>query len=104
MSSFESVSNICGFRILNIGENVSILSQGGGQVGTSSRTSQLVKKHKWDGVRRLCAHPHLPLYISGGQDGAVMLWEWSHTHQVPQQVSQFRVRHLLLHDISGSVR
>merc|ERR1719392_462105 len=47
-----------------------------------STSSHVVKRHKCDGVRRLVAHPHLPLYISGGQDGAVALWEWSHNTQV----------------------
>ena len=28
------------------------------------------------------AHPHLPLYISGGQDGTVAIWEWSHATPV----------------------
>ena len=42
----------------------------------------MVKRHRSDGCRRLAAHPHLPLYISGGQDGAVALWEWSHGSQV----------------------
>ena len=46
------------------------------------RASHVVKRHKCDGVRRLVAHPHLPLYISEGQDGAVSLWEWSHNTQV----------------------
>ena len=49
------------------------------------RTSPVVKRHRQDGVRRLCAHPHLPLYVSGGQDGAVLLWEWSHNQQVTIQ-------------------
>ena len=30
----------------------------------------------------MVAHPHLPLYISEGQDDAVSLWEWSHNTQV----------------------
>ena len=47
-----------------------------------STASHVVKRHKSDGVRRLVAHPHLPLYISGGQDGAVAIWEWSHVTQV----------------------
>ena len=65
------------------------------------RASYVVKRHKSDGVRRLVAHPHLPLYIrstvfrpqialtmfqhpvfSGGQDGAVSIWEWAHATQV----------------------
>ena len=46
------------------------------------RACPVVKRHRLDGVRRLVAHPHLPLYVSGGQDGAVLLWEWSHNQQV----------------------
>ena len=47
-----------------------------------STASHVVKRQKCDGVRRLVAHPHLPLYVSGGQDGAVSIWEWSHASQV----------------------
>ena len=54
----------------------------GPDVGKVSTVSHVVKRHKCDGVRRMVAHPHLPLYISGGQDGAVSIWEWSHTSQV----------------------
>jgi len=54
----------------------------GTKTETAVRASHVVKRHKCDGVRRLVAHPHLPLYISGGQDGAVALWEWSHNTQV----------------------
>jgi len=57
-------------------------SQPGSQVGGGLRTCPVVKRHRQDGVRRLVAHPHLPLYVSGGQDGAVLLWEWSHNQQV----------------------
>ena len=56
----------------------------GGRVSTASH---VVKRQKCDGVRRLVAHPHLPLYISGGQDGAVAIWEWSHSSQVRPVVS-----------------
>ena len=59
------------------------------------RTSPVVKRHRQDGVRRLCAHPHLPLYVSGGQDGAVLLWEWSHSQQVNFLFSGLRIRILL---------
>ena len=52
------------------------------EVGRVSTASHVVKRQRCDGVRRLVAHPHLPLYISGGQDGAVAIWEWSHTSQV----------------------
>ena len=54
-------------------------AEAGARVSTASH---VVKRHKSDGVRRLVAHPHLPLYITGGQDGAVSIWEWSHTSQV----------------------
>ena len=60
-------------------------SNPGSQAGASlaaTRLSPVVKRHRLDGVRRLSAHPHLPLYLSGGQDGAVLLWEWSHNQQV----------------------
>ena len=57
-------------------------SQGGGASLAATRLSPVVKRHRLDGVRRLSAHPHLPLYVSGGQDGAVLLWEWSHNQQV----------------------
>ena len=48
----------------------------------SESASHVIKRHKCDGVRRMVAHPHLPLYITGGQDGAVAIWEWSHSSQV----------------------
>jgi WD40 repeat protein len=41
---------------------------------------QPLKRHKTESVRRLCSHPMLPLYLSGSQDGSVILWEWNH-HQ-----------------------
>ena len=41
-----------------------------------------LSNYKVDGVRRLAAHSHLPLYVSGGQDGAVAIWEWSHNQTV----------------------
>ena len=57
---------------------------GGQEPGVSrvNTASHVIKRQKCDGVRRLVAHPHLPLYISGGQDGAVSIWEWSHASQV----------------------
>ena len=60
-----------------------------------STSSHVVKRHKCDGVRRLVAHPHLPLYISGGQDGAVSIWEWSHTTQVGK-IFLFSVSNLMI--------
>jgi len=44
--------------------------------------STVVKRHRVDGVRRLAAHSHLPLYITGCQDGSIKLWEWSHMQAV----------------------
>ncbi|XP_030754716.1 dmX-like protein 2 isoform X2 [Sitophilus oryzae] len=41
-----------------------------------------VLKHKVDGVRRITSHPLLPLYLTGGTDGSVQLWEWGHQHPV----------------------
>ncbi|XP_044575804.1 dmX-like protein 2 isoform X2 [Cotesia glomerata] len=47
----------------------------------ADRSKHLMKpilKHKTDGIRRLSAHPLLPLYLTGSQDGSVSLWEWGH--------------------------
>uniref|UniRef100_A0A224YX63 DmX-like protein 2 n=1 Tax=Rhipicephalus zambeziensis TaxID=60191 RepID=A0A224YX63_9ACAR len=41
-----------------------------------------LKRHRVDSVRRLAAHPVLPLYLSGCQDGSVTLWEWGHAQPV----------------------
>ncbi|XP_060524786.1 dmX-like protein 2 isoform X2 [Cylas formicarius] len=41
-----------------------------------------VLKHKVDGVRRITSHPLLPLYLTGGHDGSVQLWEWGHQQPV----------------------
>merc|ERR1719443_1699854 len=65
------------------GTGPSVTGPGGrSELGRVNTASHVVKRHRCDGVRRLVAHPHLPLYISGGQDGAVSIWEWSHTTQV----------------------
>ncbi|XP_022241502.1 dmX-like protein 2 isoform X2 [Limulus polyphemus] len=37
-----------------------------------------LKRHKMDGVRKMCAHPFLPLYLSGSQDGSLQMWKWGH--------------------------
>ncbi|XP_055376112.1 dmX-like protein 2 [Condylostylus longicornis] len=42
----------------------------------SGRGTSMVLKHKIDNVKRMSAHPHLPFYLTGGQDGSVQLWEW----------------------------
>ncbi|XP_022913173.2 dmX-like protein 2 isoform X2 [Onthophagus taurus] len=39
-------------------------------------------KHKIDGIRRITSHPTMPLYLTGGQDGSVQLWEWGHSQAV----------------------
>lgn len=41
-----------------------------------------VLKHKVDNIKRMCAHPLMPLYLTGGQDGSVQMWEWSHQQVV----------------------
>lgn len=30
----------------------------------------------------MCAHPLLPLYLTGSQDGSVQMWEWGHQQAV----------------------
>ncbi|XP_074603304.1 rabconnectin-3 alpha isoform X2 [Brevipalpus obovatus] len=42
------------------------------------KATPLLKRHRTEGTRRLCAHPTLPYYLSGSQDGSVHLWEWRH--------------------------
>ncbi|GLV44690.1 Rabconnectin-3A [Carabus blaptoides fortunei] len=44
----------------------------------SGRGASVVLKHRVDGIRRISAHPLLPLYLTGSQDGSVQLWEWGH--------------------------
>lgn len=39
---------------------------------------QQLKRHRADGTRRMAAHPALPLYVSGSQDGSVTIFEWNH--------------------------
>ncbi|KPM03004.1 DmX-like protein [Sarcoptes scabiei] len=43
----------------------------------SHKQAILIKRHKIESVKRLAAHPTFPLYLSGGQDGGVQLWEWT---------------------------
>ncbi|KAG8041870.1 hypothetical protein G9C98_007174 [Cotesia typhae] len=49
-----------------------------GIASQSGRGASVILKHKTDGIRRLSAHPLLPLYLTGSQDGSVSLWEWGH--------------------------
>ncbi|KAK3918101.1 DmX-like protein 2, partial [Frankliniella fusca] len=53
-----------------------------GIAGQSGRGASVVMKHKVDGIRRLSAHPLLPLYLTGSQDGSVQMWEWGHAQPV----------------------
>lgn len=80
---FQLISNLGGSGTASMATSPSgsgpSLTGAGGRLNTASH---VVKRQKCDGVRRLVAHPHLPLYISGGQDGAVAIWEWSHSSQV----------------------
>ncbi|XP_046688052.1 dmX-like protein 1, partial [Homalodisca vitripennis] len=41
-----------------------------------------VLKHRVDNIRRVSAHPLLPLYLTGSQDGSVQMWEWGHAAAV----------------------
>lgn len=41
-----------------------------------------VLKHKIDNIKRMSAHPLMPLYLTGGQDGSVQMWEWGHQQAV----------------------
>lgn len=41
-----------------------------------------VLKHKIDNIKRMSSHPLMPLYLTGGQDGSVQLWEWGHQQAV----------------------
>lgn len=53
-----------------------------GMGSQSGRGTSVVLKHKVDGVRRITSHPLLPLYLTGGTDGSVQLWEWGHQQPV----------------------
>ncbi|KAG4080274.1 hypothetical protein HA402_010766 [Bradysia odoriphaga] len=53
-----------------------------GIAGQSGRGASVVLKHKVDNIKRMCAHPLLPLYLTGSQDGSVQMWEWGHQQAV----------------------
>uniref|UniRef100_A0A6B2EFJ9 Putative rabconnectin n=1 Tax=Phlebotomus kandelakii TaxID=1109342 RepID=A0A6B2EFJ9_9DIPT len=53
-----------------------------GIAGQSGRGASVVLKHKVDNIKRMCAHPLMPLYLTGGQDGSVQMWEWGHQQVV----------------------
>ncbi|XP_018327674.1 dmX-like protein 2 isoform X2 [Agrilus planipennis] len=48
----------------------------------TGRGATVVMKHKIDGVRRICSHPLMPLYLTGSADGSVTLWEWGHAQPI----------------------
>lgn len=50
--------------------------------GQSGKNVTMVRRHRVDGTRRLASHTHLPLYVTGCQDGSVRMWEWSHNQAV----------------------
>lgn len=41
-----------------------------------------VQKHRVDGIRRVCSHPFMAMYLTGAQDGSVQMWEWNATQPV----------------------
>ncbi|XP_055700241.1 dmX-like protein 2 isoform X2 [Phlebotomus papatasi] len=53
-----------------------------GIAGQSGRGASVVLKHKVDNIKRMCAHPLMPVYLTGGQDGSVQMWEWGHQQVV----------------------
>uniref|UniRef100_A0A182QT69 RAVE complex protein Rav1 C-terminal domain-containing protein n=1 Tax=Anopheles farauti TaxID=69004 RepID=A0A182QT69_9DIPT len=53
-----------------------------GIAGQSGRGASVVLKHKVDNIKRMSAHPLMPLYLTGGQDGSVQMWEWGHQQAV----------------------
>ncbi|XP_065223519.1 dmX-like protein 2 isoform X2 [Planococcus citri] len=62
-------------------------SAGGGFVlkgGKGTKSTSSVLKHRVDNIRRMCAHPLLPLYLTGSQDGSVQMWEWGHVKAVSE--------------------
>ncbi|KAL5274949.1 DMXL1 family protein [Megaselia abdita] len=77
-----------GFLVIqadNRSTNASVQSYGSAanpQPSQSGRGTSVVLKHKLDNVKRMCAHPLMPLYLTGGQDGSVQLWEWGHQQVV----------------------
>ncbi|XP_022257757.1 dmX-like protein 2 isoform X5 [Limulus polyphemus] len=63
-----------------------------------------LKRHRTDGVRKMCAHPLLPLYLSGAQDGSLQMWEWGHQQGVssPRQPGTFAKVTNVLFNVQGN--
>ncbi|XP_052793147.1 dmX-like protein 2 isoform X3 [Mya arenaria] len=57
-----------------------------GQMGMAQtgRGTNMVSRRPMAGVRRICAHPSLPHYMTGNSDGSVRLWEWGHHQPLAQ--------------------
>ncbi|KAG5673298.1 hypothetical protein PVAND_003358 [Polypedilum vanderplanki] len=53
-----------------------------GATPQSGRGASVVLKHKIDNIKRMSAHPLMPLYLTGAQDGSVQMWEWGHQQAV----------------------
>ncbi|KAJ0175201.1 hypothetical protein K1T71_009342 [Dendrolimus kikuchii] len=49
-----------------------------GMASQTGRGTSVILKHKIDNIKRMAAHPSQPLYLTGGADGSVQLWEWTH--------------------------
>ncbi|CAB3244524.1 unnamed protein product [Arctia plantaginis] len=59
------------------GRGASVLERRGSTVMTGYEAYIVnVLKHKIDNIKRMAAHPSQPLYLTGGADGSVQLWEW----------------------------
>jgi len=54
------------------------LSHTGRGAGVHRISTAKLAKRPTGGVKRMGAHPHLPYYLTGSQDGSVRLWEWGH--------------------------
>jgi len=65
----------------NFAFNYDVITQQG-VASQSGRGSSLVLKHKTENIKRMSAHPLMPLYLTGSQDGSVQMWEWGHQQVV----------------------
>ncbi|XP_049871334.1 dmX-like protein 2 isoform X2 [Pectinophora gossypiella] len=62
------------------GRGASVQERRGSLVKPTGHEAYIVTvlKHKIDNIKRMAAHPTQPLYLTGGADGSVQLWEWGH--------------------------